>query len=41
MTDHAFITMLAVLGTVWGGFILLLVHALRQEAGKSSSKSPD
>ena len=35
MTDSALITMLLVLGSVWGGFILLLTYAFRRESQKS------
>lgn len=34
MTDQAIITMLIVLGGVWGGFALLLTYALRRESRK-------
>ncbi len=34
MTDQAFITMIIVLGGVWGGFALLLTFALRRESRK-------
>jgi hypothetical protein len=36
MTDTALFTMLAVLGSVWGGFAVLLVFALRRESRKST-----
>ncbi len=35
MTGGALITMILILGIVWGGFMLLLIYALRREAGKS------
>ena len=35
MSDGAIITMILILGIVWGGFLLLLIYALRREAGKS------
>ncbi len=41
MTDHALITMLVVLGTVWGGFLLLLARALRRESRKKSQQSSE
>jgi hypothetical protein len=42
MNDGAFFTMLLVLGTVWGGFALLLAYALKREAAKRrGSDSPE
>lgn len=41
MTDQALITMLTILGTVWGGFLLLLGYALRREARKNSEQQSD
>lgn len=42
MTEQAFLTMLAVLGSVWGGFSLLLLYALRRESRKSKTQQkPD
>jgi hypothetical protein len=38
MTDQALFTMLLVLGTVWGGFVLLLLYALRRESQKTSQQ---
>ena len=40
MSDNAFITMLCVLGIVWGGFAVLLGYALRREAGKRIHSDP-
>jgi len=35
MSSSALIMMIAVCGFVWGGFVYLLVRAVRSEAGKS------
>lgn len=37
MSDSSFITMLVVLGLVWGGFATLLVHAFRRERYKQGN----
>jgi hypothetical protein len=34
MTTAAWITMAVIMAFVWGGFVLLLVTALRKESGK-------
>jgi hypothetical protein len=34
MTAAAWITMIAILGFVWGGFALAVATAIRSEAGK-------
>lgn len=41
MNDQAFVTMLVVLGIVWGGFAALLIYALRRERSKRSSDETD
>lgn len=41
MTDQATITMLLLLGAVWGGFLFLLGYALRREAHKKSEQQRD
>jgi preprotein translocase subunit SecG len=41
MTEHAIVTMIAVVGTVWGGFCILLAFALRSESRKSSEQETD
>ena len=41
MTEHAIMTMVAVLGTIWGGFFILLVFALRSESRKTKEQKPD
>lgn len=41
MTESAIMTMIAVLGTIWGGFLFLLVFALRSESRKSKEQTPD
>ncbi len=35
MTGSALSMMIVICGFVWGGFIILLVKAIRSEAGKS------
>jgi hypothetical protein len=35
MTTSTLITMILIMGLVWGGFLFLLVTALRKESGKS------
>jgi len=40
MNDSAFVTMLVVLGIVWGGFLLILGYALKREAGKRRGSDP-
>lgn len=35
MTPTAWATLIVICGTVWGGFVLLLVRALRSEGQKS------
>ena len=40
MTAIAILTMALVCGVVWGGFFLLLVHALRRESRKRRSDEP-
>lgn len=39
MTPLAWTVMLVICGTVWGGFISLLVYALRREGEKTSQGS--
>lgn len=34
MTTQAIVMMVAVCGVVWGGFVVLLVRAIRREAQK-------
>ena len=36
MTTSTWITMLVVIGFVWGGFSLVLLTAIRKETGKQS-----
>lgn len=35
MTSVAWMTLIAVCGFVWGGFLLLLARAIRREAAKA------
>ena len=37
MTTSTWITMIAILGFVWGGFAVALTVALRAESGKAES----
>ncbi len=39
MTAATWITMVAILGLVWGGFALAVITAVRREAGKDSNPS--
>lgn len=34
MTGATWITMIAIVGFVWGGFLLVLLTAIRKESGK-------
>ena len=36
MTTNTWITMIVVMGFVWGGFATVLLTAIRKESGKSS-----
>ncbi len=36
MTNSTWITMIVVMGGVWGGFASVLLTAVRKESGKSS-----
>jgi hypothetical protein len=38
MTTASWITMILILGFVWGGFALLLTKALRKEAGRRGDR---
>jgi hypothetical protein len=38
MTDAALLTMIAVLGSVWGGFVSLLILAFRRESRKTTDQ---
>lgn len=39
MNDQAFVTMIVVLGLVWGGFAALLAYALRRERRKRADRN--
>jgi len=40
MTTTTILTMIAVLGFVWGGLILLVLTAMRKEAAKRETAEP-
>lgn len=39
MSTQALVTMVVVCGAVWGGFVLLLVRAIRREGSKRRRQS--
>lgn len=41
MHDQALVTMIVVLALVWGGFILLLLYALRRERRKINTEQEE
>ncbi|MDX1632128.1 MAG: hypothetical protein R3234_09715 [Thermoanaerobaculia bacterium] len=41
MTPAGWLTAVAVCGFVWGGFLLLLIRALRAERSKRSARDED
>jgi hypothetical protein len=38
MTGATWISMIAITGFVWGGFLLVLLTAIRKESGKSGDE---
>ena len=38
MTGATWVTMIAITGFVWGGFLLVLLTAIRKESGKSGDE---
>lgn len=40
MNDQAFVTMIVVLGLVWGGFAALLTYAFLRERRKRADRNP-
>ncbi len=40
MEASGWITMILILGFVWGGFAIILVTALRKESGKTRDERP-
>ena len=41
MTAAAWVTFAVIVGFVWGGFLVLVVTALRKERGKAGEPDPD